>query len=212
MDRFGDYDRMFQTLLDGNGFDFDVYDVENNQLPASGKAADGWLITGSRHGAYEDHIWIKPLEALIREIHALDRPLVGVCFGHQIIATALGGKVEKYRNGWAVGRVEYRLEDRNVALNAWHQDQITELPEGARVLGGNDFCRYGVLAYGDTIWTVQPHPEYGADFIEGLMQTRGKGVVPDTILSEAAQNLRAGPVANADIAAEMADFFLKERA
>lgn len=212
LDAFGDYDLMFQQLLDGNGFSFVSFDVENNQLPKSAKEADGWLITGSRHGAYEDHPWIKPLEQLIRDIYVERRPLVGVCFGHQIIATALGGKVEKYSGGWAVGRVEYERDGKKFGLNAWHQDQITVLPEDARVLAGNDFCPYGILAYGDTIYSVQPHPEYGADFIEGLMRTRGKGLVPAAQLQEAQEKLRSGPIARDEIAAEMADFFRKERA
>ena len=212
LDSFGDYDRMFQRLLGGNGFTFDSYDVERGVFPTGPEAADGWLITGSRHGAYEDHPWIKPLEQLIRDIQASGRPLVGICFGHQIIATALGGKVEKYPGGWAVGRVEYDCNGKTIGLNAWHQDQITRLPEGARVLGGNAFCKYGIVAYGDTIWTIQPHPEYGADFIEGLMETRGKGVVPDTLMQEARRTLRSGPVAQNEIAAEMAAFFRKERA
>ena len=65
--------------------------------------ADGWLITGSRHGAYEDHPWIPPLEEFIRDAYAAQVPLVGICFGHQIIAQAMGGKVEKYQ-GRLVGR------------------------------------------------------------------------------------------------------------
>ncbi|MEX0339684.1 MAG: type 1 glutamine amidotransferase [Arenibacterium sp.] len=211
LETFGDYDLMFQKLLGGNGFTFVSFDVENNEFPESIDAADGWLITGSRHGAYEDHPWIKPLEALIRDIYAASRPLVGVCFGHQIIATALGGKVAKYDGGWAVGRVEYERDGQKIGLNAWHQDQIVELPEGAQVLGGNEFCRYGILAYGDTIYSVQPHPEYGADFIEGLIRTRGKGLVPDHLLQEAKENLRAGPVAQGEIGAEMAAFFRKAR-
>ncbi len=199
----GDYDQIFARMLAGNGFEFDTYAVVDNQFPRSADTADGWLITGSKHGAYEDHLWIPPLEALIREIAAQKRPLVGICFGHQIIAQALGGKVEKFDGGWAIGRTEYSLGDRTLSLNAWHQDQVTELPEGARVLGRNEFCKYAVLGYGDHIWTLQPHPEFDADFIGGLIHTRGRGVVPDAQLDAAAANLD-GPTNNRDIARHIA--------
>lgn len=207
----GDYDQMFAQLLGGHGFDFDTYAVVDMQFPTGADAADGWLITGSRHGAYEDHPWIPPLEDLIRDIHAQNRPLIGVCFGHQIIAQALGGKVEKFDGGWAVGRTEYQTESGPVTLNAWHQDQVVKRPDGAKVLASNSFCENAVLAYGDTIWTVQPHPEYGSDFIKGLIDTRGKGVVPEAQLDQATAKL-GQPNDSSTIAQQMAAFFMKERA
>ncbi len=209
LDTMGDYDSIFQEVLAGHGFDFDNYAVVDSQFPSGAEAADGWLITGSKHGTYENHSWIPPLEDLIRDIVARELPLIGVCFGHQIIAQALGGKVEKFDGGWAVGRTEYRIGDRKLILNAWHQDQVTELPEGATVVGSNDFCRNAVLAYGDTVWTIQPHPEFSNAFVDGLIRTRGRGVVPDALLDAAASNLD-GPNNNADIAAEMAAFFKRK--
>ncbi|MBK0328569.1 type 1 glutamine amidotransferase [Rhodobacteraceae bacterium F11138] len=199
----GDYDEIFAHMLAGHGFEFETYAVVDNQFPQGADAADGWLITGSKHGAYEDHAWISPLESLIRDIAAQKRPLVGICFGHQIIAQALGGKVEKFDGGWSVGRTAYSVGDQTLYLNAWHQDQVTELPPGARVLGGNAFCKYAVLGYGDHIWTVQPHPEFSADFVDGLIRTRGRGVVPDALLDAAAVNLD-GPNNNRDVARHMA--------
>jgi len=207
----GDYDQFFQRLLGGNGFSFDTYNVVDMEFPNDAGDADGWLITGSRHGAYENHLWIARLEDLIRDIHARGVPLIGVCFGHQIIAQALGGRVEKFNGGWAVGRTEYQTDNGPVVMNAWHQDQVTQRPEGAQVLASNAFCENAVLAYGDTIWTVQPHPEYGSDFIKGLIDTRGKGVVPDDQLAQA-ETLLDLPNDNARVAAEMAAFFTKERA
>lgn len=201
----GDYDAMFSKMLGGHGFDFATYAVVDHQFPDDATAADGWVITGSRHGAYEDHDWIAPLEQLIRDIAANGQPLIGVCFGHQIIAQALGGKVEKFAGGWAVGRTEYKLDNDTVTLNAWHQDQVVTLPEGARVLGGNDFCQFAVLGYGDHIWTLQPHPEYSTNFIAGLIDTRGRGVVPDPQLNTARAELD-GPVDNGKIAGFMAEF------
>lgn len=209
---FGDYNGMFETLLGGRGFDFATYRVVDGQFPSGAEAADGWLITGSRYGAYEEHDWIPPLEDLIRTIHAQGRPLIGVCFGHQIIAQALGGKVEKYPGGWSIGRVEYERDGKPVSFNAWHQDQVTELPPGARVLAGNEFCANAILAYDDTILTVQPHPEFGTEFIDGLIRTRGKGVVPDAQLAAAIEHLHDGPVDSKAFADEMSEFFKKERA
>ncbi len=95
----GDYDAMFERLLAGENFDYATYNVVDGDFPEGPEACDGWLITGSRHGAYEDHDWIPPLEDLIRAIRDAGRPLVGVCFGHQIIAQALGGKVVKFDGG-----------------------------------------------------------------------------------------------------------------
>ncbi|MEX0327299.1 MAG: type 1 glutamine amidotransferase [Ruegeria sp.] len=209
-DQFGEYDGMFRTLLDGNDFDFETFFVVDGQFPSDALQADGWIITGSRHGAYEDHPWIPPLEDLIRAIWDSRRPLIGVCFGHQIIAQALGGKVEKFKGGWAVGPTEYALDGDAVTLNAWHQDQVVELPECAQVTGTNDFCENAMLAYGDSIWTVQAHPEYGGDFIAGLMRTRGKGVVPDALLKDAADNADK-PDDNAVIGRYMANFLKKAR-
>ena len=207
---FGDYDQIFRKMLNGHPFEFETYAVVDDEFPDSASAADGWLITGSRHGAYEDLPWISRLEELIRNIHDVGLPLIGVCFGHQVIATALGGTVEKFAGGWAVGRTEYDMNGSKIALNAWHQDQVTQRPQGARVLAGNAFCENAILAYGDTIWTVQPHPEYGADFIRGLIRTRGPGVVPDDQLRLADETLD-GPVANDQMGDHMAAFFLKER-
>ncbi|WP_375697711.1 type 1 glutamine amidotransferase [Pseudophaeobacter sp. TrK17] len=206
----GDYDQMFCTLLAGNGFEFETFAVVDGQFPANADAADGWIITGSRHGAYEPHDWIPPLEELIREIHAKKQPMAGICFGHQIIAQALGGKVAKYQGGWAVGHVTYEQDGAPLTLNAWHQDQVIERPAEARVLAGNAFCENGILAYGDHIWTLQPHPEFSNAFTSGLIDKRGRGVVPDQILDQASQQLDT-PVDSPAIANFLAEFMKKER-
>lgn len=206
----GNYGQMFEALLDGNGFSFETFSVVDGEFPSGPEAADGWIITGSKHGVYEDHPWIPPLEELIRAITAQGRPLAGICFGHQIIAQALGGKVEKFAGGWAIGRTEYAQDGKVLTLNAWHQDQVVELPEGATVLAGNAHCKYAILAYGDTIWTVQPHPEFSNEFIGGLIGKRGRGVVPDAILDDALGKLDQ-PVDNPEIATYLAEFFKKER-
>ncbi len=206
IETMGDYDTMFKRLLDGHNFTFQTFSVVDGEFPTGPQDADGWLITGSKHGAYEDHAWIPPLEDLIRAIKAADKPMIGVCFGHQIIAQAMGGTVQKFDGGWSVGRTEYTLDSKPLALNAWHQDQVTQLPDGARVVGSSDFCANAVLAYGDSIWTIQPHPEFSPAFMDGLIKTRGKGLVPDTRLEAATAKL-SEPLDSTDIATHMAQFF-----
>ena len=207
---YGTYFDAFQILLAGQGFEFEGWSPEDGDFPASVHDADGWLITGSRHGVYEDHDWIPPLEDFIREAISEKVPMVGVCFGHQIIAQALGGKVEKFDGGWAVGRQVYDFAGTPIALNAWHQDQVTELPPGATVVASNAFCANAAIVYGDRALTVQPHPEFTADFLEDLIKTRGKGVVPDDLLNDALTALDT-PTASQTIADQFADFFRQER-
>lgn len=206
----GDYPDMFARLLANHGLSFRTYHVEAMEFPADVQECEGWLITGSRHGAYEDHPFIKPLEELIRKIIAAGVPLVGICFGHQIIAQAMGGTVEKFPGGWAVGAQDYEFGGEKITLNAWHQDQVTRRPEGAEVVGCNDFCENAALVYGDRAFTVQAHPEFPDSFVEGLMNTRGKGVVPDPLM-EAARARLGQPNQSAAMADRIAAFFLKPR-
>ncbi|SFC49078.1 type 1 glutamine amidotransferase [Tropicimonas isoalkanivorans] len=203
----GDYNDMFERLLDGHGFTFRTWRVVDGDLPEAVTQADGWLITGSRFGAYEDHPWIPPLEAFIRAVHADGRPMVGICFGHQIIAKALGGKVEKFEGGWSVGRQTYTIEGQDMALNAWHQDQVTEPPAGATTVGSSDFCRHAALAYGDSIFTVQPHPEFDSAMIEGLIEARGRAVPPERV--DAAMQSLSMPNSSGEMAARLASVLLK---
>lgn len=197
---------LFETLLSDQGFRFARWSVVDMDFPTDVRQADGWLLTGSKHGVYEDHPFLPPLEQFIRDAVAADVPLVGVCFGHQIIAQAMGGRVEKYAKGWAVGRTEYDWEGETLALNAWHQDQVVTRPPGAKPLASNAFCENAALVYDRHAFSVQAHPEFESDWIEGLMAHRGPGVVPDTQLDQARSGL---PVANdnARLAAMISRFF-----
>ena len=205
----GDYAAMFMDLLGHDQFDYEVWNVVDMEFPQGVEDADGWLVTGSRHGAYEDHAFIPPLEDFLRAAYAADRPIVGICFGHQILAQALGGRVEKFAGGWAVGRTQYDWRGTPVTLNAWHQDQVVDLPEGAEVLAGNAHCAHAALLYGRRAFTVQPHPEFGHPAISGLIDHRGDAVEPERIAA-ARQGLDQ-PVDNARLGDMMARFFTERR-
>lgn len=210
LQEIGEYPVLFEKLLAGQGFTFETYAVVREEFPKSVTECEGWIVTGSRHGAYEDHAWIPPLEDFIRASFAASVPMVGICFGHQIIAQAMGGTVVKFEGGWAVGRQSYGFNGQEIAQNAWHQDQVVALPEGADVIGSNGFCANAALVYGDKAFTVQWHPEFEADFIDGLIEHRGKGTVPDDLLAKAADQL-AAPTQNALLAEQIGTFFKERR-
>ena len=110
----GSYASMFERLL-GPGYDYVVYPVIDGVLPERADEVDAWLVTGSRFGAYDDAPWIRPLEAFLRAAMAAHVPIVGICFGHQLLAQAMGAKVEKAEAGWGVGPHAYEL----VARPSW---------------------------------------------------------------------------------------------
>ena len=206
----GQYDAYFRRLLGEDGFEYQAWDVDKGDIPQQVNAADGWLITGSKHGAYEAHDWIPPLEQFIRACYDAQVPMIGVCFGHQVIAQAMGGKVEKFAGGWSVGPVDYAMDSETVTINAWHQDQVVAKPAMATVIAKTDFCANAGLIYGDTFWTIQPHPEYDHDYIDGLITYRGKGVVPEPQLA-AAKAKQNTPLDRTRMADHMRAFFMKER-
>jgi len=206
----GDYPEIFARFLGGQGLTFDNYAVVDNVFPTGADAAEGWLITGSKFGAYEDLPWIAPLEALIRDIHAAGLPMIGVCFGHQIIAQALGGRVEKFAGGWSVGAQDYDINGAQVTLNAWHQDQVVERPKGAQVVSSTAFCENAALLYGDRIFTIQPHPEIDRTYLSGLLDHRAPGVVPEPTRRAALDALDT-PTHSAELADMFALFFKEKR-
>ncbi|WP_417206904.1 type 1 glutamine amidotransferase [Antarctobacter sp.] len=212
----GQYPDMFIDRLAHAGFAFETWAVVNGEFPPGPEAADGWLITGSRHGIYEDHPWLPPLEELIRQIVAAGKPLVGICFGHQVIAQALGGEVVKFPGGWSIGPQVYDFAGRGPkTVMAWHQDQVITPPEGARTVASSDFCTHAALLYPGQAYTVQPHPEFNAPFTKGLIDKRGRGVVPDPLLAQASAEIDT-PLDNAEMIDDLIHFLkhkqLPERA
>lgn len=210
--KHGDFPQMFERLLDGHDFSFEVYDVENMQFPSNVADCDGWLLTGSKHGAYEDHAFIPLLELFIRQAYAAHVPMVGICFGHQIIAQALGGHVEKFQDGWALGLTEYAFDDLGtVKLNAWHQDQVTRRPDGAAPVASNRFCENAALVYDTRAFTVQPHPEFNGGVVSDFVALRkGTADYPDDMMDAAVQRAKADDD-NTALASKIAAFFKAPR-
>lgn len=175
---FGDYPAMFRGLL-GPGFDYVTYPVEQMVLPADPAERDAYVITGSPAGVYDDLPWIEPLKRFLVEVRG-QAALVGVCFGHQVMAEAFGGRVVKSQKGWAAGLHTYAIAVREpwmddaatISIPVSHQDQVVELAPDARVLGGNDFSPYGMLAYGMRAISLQCHPEFDPDYAEALLRVR----------------------------------------
>ncbi len=205
-DDHGQFVDMFERLLSGHGFSYASWNVILDEFPGSPSDADGWLVTGSKHSVYEDLSWIRRLEQFLRDCYDTDVPIVGVCFGHQVLASALGGKVEKYRGGWGIGRHTYQFHGKPISLNAWHQDQVIELPADAEVTGSSEFCRHAMLSYGDRAISVQAHPEFDRSFVRGLMETRGVGVIPAEQLERANSTLDED-VQSREFAGFIAGFF-----
>ncbi|HEY0043957.1 MAG TPA: type 1 glutamine amidotransferase [Allosphingosinicella sp.] len=177
--RFGSYADMFADLL-GPGFETTAFDVMAGEFPPSPEAFHAYLVTGSPAGVYEDHQWIEPLKAFLRAAKGKAK-ILGICFGHQIMAEAFGGKVEKSSRGWGVGLqtlevcnpAPFMNGEARVSIPASHQDQIVVQPPETIVLAANDFSPFGVLAYTDQdALSMQFHPEFDPAFAKALIETR----------------------------------------
>ena len=146
---------MFERLLAGPGRRLrDLECVAEGELPESPAQADAWLLTGSPHGVYDRLPFIAPLEQFTRDSVAMRRPLAGICFGHQLIAQALGGTVVKHPGGWRIGPQAYRIEGiaEPVRLHAWHQDQVTRRrPKAPRLLPPDLIARLPAWRSGTTV-------------------------------------------------------------
>jgi len=196
-EHYGRYDAMFRDLL-GSGFETTTFKVNKGFLPGADDTSDAYLATGSPAGVYDDLPWIEPLAQFLRGVRG-QKKLVGICFGHQMLAQAFGGKVVKSTKGWGVGLHRYQVSHpepwmgqapAEIALPASHQDQVVALPPGARVIVRSDFTPFAGLDYGGEAISFQGHPEFAPDYARALLVER-RGTVPEAIADRAIQSLAA---------------------
>jgi len=188
LEQYGSYPDMFQRLLATAGMDFDylTFDAWADEFPDSALACDAWLISGSKFNVNQQLPWMGRLKRLIRDISVSDRPMVGICFGHQIVAEAFGGRVGLNPGGWGVGSHQYDVSGarqamlgKSLRLNAMHRYQVLEKPPAAETVASSTFCPHAALRYGDRILTLQAHPEFTVEFERALLTARRGRVVPE---------------------------------
>lgn len=175
---YGDYPAMFERML-GPGFEVQTYDVQSGNLPADPGDHHAYLISGSPAGVYDPLPWIAPLMDFIRA--ADGAKMVGVCFGHQVMAEALGGHVKKSEKGWGAGLHTYQVADRQpwmngeqkVSVPASHQDQVIVQPPATDITLRSDFTPYAGLAWNDRqAISFQFHPEFSPGYAKALIEAR----------------------------------------
>ena len=200
---FGEYPDMFIRLLGraDPSLEFRVYDVEQGEYPADIDEVDAYLITGSKSSVYDDQPWIAALMDFVRELDRRRKKLVGICFGHQLVAHALGGRTEKSSKGWGMGLHTHRFKE----LPAWHdqaepdldilvshQDQVVSNATGARVLASSEFCENAVCQVGDHILTFQGHPEFEPEYSREIMEFRRK-LIGEQVYADGVASLTVAP-------------------
>lgn len=182
----GEYIEMFSAMFSDHEVTLAPFDAYRMQLPETVDACDGYVISGSRSGAYDDKRWIGELMAFIREAVREDVPMVGVCFGHQVMAAALGGTVERFDGGWGGGvrtmtvtssRPWMSGSPEKLSLIMSHDDQVTKLPDGANLIGSSDHCENFLVEFTPHHVGIQGHPEFSRPFAaaiyNGCRETRG---------------------------------------
>lgn len=199
-EQYGSYAEMFQRLFKSIDphISFSAYSITEQHYPKSDDECDAYLITGSKFSIYENKPWIKKLKNYIVSLHQQKKKLIGVCFGHQLIAEALGGRVEKYKKGWCVGNIESYIEKEkpwmpplltSYTLLTTHQDQVVELPDEAELIASSECCPISSFQINNDILTFQGHPEYSEDYLVYLMNKR-RGVIGETKINHALDSLK----------------------
>jgi len=179
--QFGTYPDMFERLLGPEAYDYRVYAADEGELPPSPTECDAYLVTGAAAGVYEPLPWIAAAEDFLRAARG-QAALVGICFGHQLMAQAFGGRVIKSPKGWGLGEQDYEIKLHepwmdagvtSIRLPGSHQDQVVEAPPGAQVWAGNAFSPLGGLIWpGERAVSLQLHPEFEPAYATALIENR----------------------------------------
>jgi GMP synthase-like glutamine amidotransferase len=216
----GSFPQMFERLIgaaDASASFATVRLMDGEALPDP-TSLDAILITGSPAGVYDGFDWIAPLERFVRAAYAAKIPMVGICFGHQLIAQALGGTVRKSEKGWGIGRHVYdvvpgngAIDGEKIAIAASHQDQVIEPPTGATTILQSTFTPHaGILYENGTALSVQPHPEFTAAFAEFCCEKAGRNGAPEALVATAKASLEQ-PLDNADLGRAITRFLVGSR-
>jgi len=185
---FGDYPEMFTALFPD--YTFVNYRVYLGEFPERVEDCSAYMATGATHSAYDDLEWITKTKSFIRDIYKANSYFIGFCFGHQLMAEALGGKVEKATVGWCVGVHRFKVFQQRdwmkPALDAVNflmmcQDQVVKLPAQGHSVAGNQDCPNAIMQIGDRMISVQGHPEFVKAYNEKLMRDRIKRIGEDKV-------------------------------
>lgn len=195
----GDYDDMFRRLFSQHPeVEVVAYDAIGGRLPGDPHEADAWITTGSRHSVNEDETWIRDLEVFVRRVAEAAVPFIGICFGHQLIAKALGGTVVKSDRGWGVGVKEVQVSGElgwgdSYRVLTSHEDQVATLPPGGEILGWNEHCPVSVMGVGSTMLGIQGHPEFESSYSAALMESRRESIIPGETVDAGMESLADEP-------------------
>ncbi len=215
VDEYGEYPDMFTKLLQDvdPALKVKVYEVQRGEYPEDIDEVDGYLMTGSKSSVYEDKDWIHQLAEFVRLLDKANKKLVGICFGHQMIAHALGGKTEKSDKGWGVARHTAKLTNQAGAyaetgtpfsILVSHQDQVVEPARGAKVLASSEFCPVAMCQLGQHMLSFQGHPEFMPGYSQELLDLR-RDIYGEDLYQQGVESL-SQPLDQAMVAGWIMDF------
>ncbi len=190
-----------------SGAEFTLHDIAHGAEMPGADAFDGVIVSGSEFGVYDETPWMQPLRDLLAATKAAGKPIYGICFGHQIMADVFGGRAEKSEAGYHVGIRQFEDSETEFPAIAWHQDQVTEIPPGAKVTGSAPHCPIGALDYDFPAKSIQYHQEYRETHLRELF-ARGRDVfITGEKVDEALASFENVQVSQGLAARECAAFF-----